>query len=43
MGMQQSLDFILYESPLMDLGSFADFDHSGLYHNKCCPEIIVNL
>lgn len=43
MGTQQSLDFILYDSPPMASGIFADFDHSGLYHNRCCPEMIVNL
>lgn len=41
MGTQQSLDFILYDSPPMDSVIFADFDNSGLYHNRCCPEMIV--
>ena len=42
MGAQQSSSFILYDSPPEGLQSLLDFDCSGLYLNRCCPETIVN-
>ena len=41
-GAQQSSSFILYDSPPKGLQSLLDFDRSGLYLNRCCPETVVN-
>ena len=42
-GGQQDSDLIVYDCPPVEIQSFIDFDLSGLYSNRHCPETIVNL
>ena len=42
-GGQQDSDLIVYVCPPVEIQSFIDFDLSGLYSNRHCPETIVNL
>ena len=39
LGSQQFLDFILYDNPLVDLGTILDSDRVCLYLNRCCPKM----
>lgn len=37
LGLVQSLDFVLYPSPPVDLAPLIEADKRGLYSNRRCP------
>lgn len=37
----QDLDFILYDSPHVDVGNAFENDLNGMYYNKLCHEFLV--
>ena len=39
LGLLQSVDFVLFSSPLVDLLPFIEVDKCGLYTNRVCPEV----
>jgi len=38
----QATDFVILESPLMDISSLLDFDLSGLYLSRLCPTSLLS-
>ena len=38
LGILQTLDFVMYSCPYVDLQSFVEVDCRGLYSNRLCPE-----
>ena len=43
MGVQQLVDFCLYEDSPQELQSDLEFDNSGLYVNRRCPETLSSV
>ena len=39
LGLLQSVDFVLFSSPPMDLLPLIEVDKCGLYTNRVCPEV----
>ena len=43
MGSQQSLDFLLFDSLLVDIELVFNSDFNGINLNTCCPEDVVSI
>ena len=41
MGGQQSIDFIVYDCPPMEIQYFVDFDFVGMYLSRHCIEPFI--
>ena len=39
LGLLQSVDFVLFSNPPMDLLPLIEVDKCGLYTNRVCPEV----